>query len=215
MIVREVLPAGWEVASATWNDDPITTNPDGATKRWAFSELGEPVATGTLVYVTCPTAAVEPSYVISGEMVFDSTNVATTGDSVLVSCDTDDDGMPNDWENGNFANGPTGTVASADDDGDGAVNLHEYHARTDPGDPLSFFAFTAVEAPTNGFLRFRWRAALDSAVELVSLSDLTANASTQFIYYAEHVTEDEKQSPNIPMSSDETGFFRLLLFNGR
>ncbi len=215
MIVREVLPPGWSVIDATWNGEAITTNRRGVTNRWAFSELvGEPVATGTLEYVTCPAAAVEPSYGISGDVVFESTNTATTGADVLMSRDQDDDGMPDDWESRHFDGSPTAAMPHADADSDNASNAHEYHSRTDPRDPLSFFGFTAITAD-EASLVFRWRAAAGSVVELVYHPRLTEDAPTQYVYYAEHLTESEKESPAIPVSLYPPGFFRVLLYTGR
>ncbi len=57
-----------------------------------------------------------------------------------VDADTDDDGMPDDWETANGVTDP-----DADEDGDGSNNLAEYQAGMDPNDPLSVFRITAVD----------------------------------------------------------------------
>ncbi|HJT82777.1 MAG TPA: hypothetical protein VJ719_16390, partial [Chthoniobacterales bacterium] len=48
--------------------------------------------------------------------------------------DTDNDGMPNDWEQSYF-NSATAASATADDDGDGMSNYGEFVAGTNPTDP--------------------------------------------------------------------------------
>ena len=67
--------------------------------------------------------------------------------SLIVSglfSDSDGDGLPNDWEVLYFED-ETNAVASADDDGDGASNLEEYVAGTDPMDSSSRFVSTGTE----------------------------------------------------------------------
>ncbi|MDF7826421.1 S8 family serine peptidase [Pontiellaceae bacterium B12227] len=58
--------------------------------------------------------------------------------------DLDGDGLPDYWENSFFLN-PTGSLATADADGDGVDNLGEYISGSDPMDPDSVFGFTSVE----------------------------------------------------------------------
>ena len=54
----------------------------------------------------------------------------------ITPLDTDSDGLPDWWENAYFASA-TLAVAAADTDGDGANNLQEYQAATDPLSPAS------------------------------------------------------------------------------
>jgi len=61
--------------------------------------------------------------------------------------DTDDDGLPDEWESQYFSS-PTGAEASADSDGDGAGNLTEYFSGHDPTDPDSFFSSTITPIRT-------------------------------------------------------------------
>jgi hypothetical protein len=60
--------------------------------------------------------------------------------------DLDGDSLPNDWELRYFGS-KTGAEASADPDNDGADNLTEYVAGTDPTDPDSLFRITPVSPP--------------------------------------------------------------------
>ncbi len=76
--------------------------------------------------------------------------------------DSDGDGIP-DWWMMKYFGHPTGqagdlSLASDDADGDGASNLQEYLAGTDPNNPGSVFRLAAV-APGNGTISLTWPAA--------------------------------------------------------
>ena len=58
----------------------------------------------------------------------DSAAASSTGST---PADADTDGLPDWWESAYFGNA-TGTAATADNDGDGASNLEEFRAGTDP-----------------------------------------------------------------------------------
>ncbi|MGD9872979.1 MAG: hypothetical protein AB7T27_01790 [Kiritimatiellia bacterium] len=68
---------------------------------------------------------------------------STTSDTVTITrqagvTDTDGDGIPDSWELANFGT-ITGAIASADSDGDGQINLHEFYADTMPNNSNSLF----------------------------------------------------------------------------
>jgi hypothetical protein len=64
--------------------------------------------------------------------------------------DRDGDGMPDDWELAHQLNPDNPQDAQEDPDGDGATNLQEFRAGTDPRNPASVLRFTAVTAGSNG-----------------------------------------------------------------
>ena len=69
-------------------------------------------------------------------------------DLVKVEIDSDDDGLPNEWELQYGFNPNDGKDAAADVDGDGFTNLEEYEAKTDPKDPKShpdYLDFVSVQ----------------------------------------------------------------------
>ncbi len=68
------------------------------------------------------------------------------------SCDTDADGIPNDWETDHALNPNDATDAAKDPDGDDFTNLQEYLAGTDPHDQSSALRITAVEPSANDFV---------------------------------------------------------------
>jgi hypothetical protein len=65
---------------------------------------------------------------------------------IIVSADTDGDGIPDLWETAHGLNPNAAGDALTDDDGDGIANLQEYLANTDPHDSTSFLAVTELAA---------------------------------------------------------------------
>jgi 1,4-alpha-glucan branching enzyme len=63
----------------------------------------------------------------------------------LPQLDSDGDGLLNGWEQQYFGD-PTSTAATGDDDRDGANNLHEQAAGTDPRSAASVLKFTGIES---------------------------------------------------------------------
>jgi subtilisin-like proprotein convertase family protein len=61
--------------------------------------------------------------------------------------DTDEDGLPDDWEEAYF--GGTSALADDDMDGDGFSNLQEFEAGTDPVDPADAPGITSTEPSAN------------------------------------------------------------------
>lgn len=215
MIVREELPAGWTVTSATWNGNPITTVLEGdQIKKWLFGLPGSPaVGAGTLVYVTRPGPAVEPSYAIFGSIAYGGSPplvATTTGDNQLTSCDQDTDGLPDDWERAYFEGSPVIAGAQVDDDGDGAVNMQEYRARTHPRDAASFFGFTTITA-AGGEVWLRWKAAAASDVQVLYQDSLAAGGTPATVTYVYHAAEGEKEIGPLSMTTYPSGFFFLRM----
>lgn len=70
-------------------------------------------------------------------------NNDTSEFSAFAMLDSDGDGMPDGWEYRNFGS-PTGAHPYDDPDRDGASNLEEYLADTDPNDPDSVLRVTGI-----------------------------------------------------------------------
>src|SRR5439155_2416492 len=64
---------------------------------------------------------------------------------LTVLTDEDGDGLPDDWESANGLISTNAADAALDADADGATNLQEYLAGTDPQDPLSFLRIDGID----------------------------------------------------------------------
>ena len=84
-------------------------------------------------------------------------------DLVKVEIDSDNDGLPNDWELQYGFNPNDAKDATADADGDGFTNLEEFEAKTDPKDKNShpdYLGFVSVQgALKQTFLQFYFKQA--------------------------------------------------------
>lgn len=86
--------------------------------------------------------------------------------------DADGDGIPDDWEIQYFG-GATNALATADPDGDGADNLTEYIAGTDPNNANSVFEVTNHSAPNGSITDFEldWGPTTNGRIYSVSWTD--------------------------------------------
>jgi hypothetical protein len=82
------------------------------------------------------------------------TSLQLTG---LVIVDTDGDGLPDWWEDQFSLSKTNAADAALDLDGDGAANVHEFFAGTNPTNAASVFRVVAVEREGDG-VRLTWSA---------------------------------------------------------
>jgi hypothetical protein len=75
---------------------------------------------------------------------------------VVPDPDTDQDGMPDDWERDHGLDPGSASDATADTDGDGMVNVDEYRAGTDPRAATDALRLS-VATPVNGTVRLGFR----------------------------------------------------------
>ena len=73
----------------------------------------------------------------------------------VATSDADADGMPDDWETDHGLDPADSNDAQADPDGDGATNLEEFMAGTDPRLAESVLALVVVESEAGLVLRFQ------------------------------------------------------------
>ena len=74
--------------------------------------------------------------------------------------DTDLDGLPDEWEIGNFGSLDK-AYWSDDPDEDGCDNLHEFVADTNPNDKTSYLRVTSI-APTPGGVSLHWQGGIEA-----------------------------------------------------
>lgn len=130
----------------------------------------------------------------AGDYAFNLSAINLAGASTVaaqfkVLSDADGDGAPDEWELSNGLN-PQVADAEIDIDADGASNLNEYLAGTDPRDSSSVFRIVSIGLGTpDDQLEIEWRSisgrryAIESSAnleewEVVSDSEITADAAT-------------------------------------
>lgn len=91
------------------------------------------------------------------------------------SVDTDADGILDSWEIANFANLTTAT-ATSDTDGDGASDLSESLAGTDPKNASAFLHITSITKDENGDVVVQWPSMAGKTYRLLTRTDLSSGS---------------------------------------
>ncbi len=178
LIVKEKLPSGWTVTNATWNGSPMTPSYASGEYKWLFG-MGTPVGTGTLRYSARAIGTTGEVYVITGALLYGSSNtVSTLGDQDVRLCaamDRDGDGIPDDWELQYGLNPTNAADASVNWDGDSMSNLQEYLADTNPTNTASSLRITDIRTQ-NGEVRITWQGGRNAVQYFECAENLTSNS---------------------------------------
>ena len=172
------------------------------------------VLVGKIAYVPIQVSRLEPTTGLPG---------ANTRLDLTLGVDSDNDGLPDAWEQlliDNDRSGRLRTLADVkpgdDFDGDGLTNFQEYLLGTYALDPLDGLALTVVEA-VNGFAHLRFAVALGRTYTIKTSSDLTTWAAQSFAlgtaagapvttFAATTITV---QDVWVPLPPSGTAFYRL------
>ncbi len=113
---------------------------------------------------------------------FDDDGILNSADAFAydraASVDTDDDGLPDDWNSGYDADDSTSVpplVADDNDDNDGLTDAEEEIAGTDPADPASTLLVQAL-AVTGGVVELQWPS-VSGRLYKVWITDALTNTS--------------------------------------
>jgi hypothetical protein len=107
-----------------------------------------------------------------GSVSFSVLSLPTPGTANLLLIDSDNDGMPDDWELANGLNPTFSSDGNRDNDDDGRSNLDEFRAGTDPRNAASVLS---IQADWDGStLRLRFTAESGRSYSLQSRADLDA-----------------------------------------
>lgn len=109
-------------------------------------------ATGRVLYRTGRSLVSGDSFIFRARDAESSSSPVYVNIHRVTPPDLDTDGMPDIWERMMDINNP-----ETDPDRDGAMNLHEYLANTDPRDPRSVLRFISI-VEHEGILTLQWNA---------------------------------------------------------
>jgi hypothetical protein len=121
--------------------------------------------------------------------------------------DADGDGMPNSWENEHELDPNSPHDAQHDTDEDGASNLHEYRAGTDPNDATSAFALTRISREGSG-VRLRFHGVQGRAYFIEARGSMT-QGSWQSVSNFTVVSATGEKQVLIPGMTNALQFFRM------
>jgi hypothetical protein len=125
-------------------------------------------------------------------------------DTMTVPMDTNTNGLPNVWEM-HYFNGTTAANVEEDSDQDGANNLAEYIAGTNPTNPASLFAIQIIENARC----IKWTTAQNRLYTVQYSPDLSASFTT--VTCGENLpgTGADMSYSCSPNSPEQQGFYRV------
>ena len=160
-----------DVTSASiWDTVLELRGPDRSTV-WACTNSSRSPTPATSTISRTNTGAAATYYVgISGYLKF-TTGTYSIAVQPLNWADSDKDGLPDAWETEHLHTLAWG--AGDDPDGDGASNLDEYYAMTDPGNSNSVLRITSISTMPGG-VSLQWSGAPFSAYRVRAANGLPA-----------------------------------------
>jgi len=128
--------------------------------------------------------------------------------TIAAGSDTDHNGLPDAWEIQYF--GHTGVDANADPDGDGLSNLQEYRAGTNPRDPSSTLAITALRLnPDGASASLTWQSAPTRCYYIEQRLDLSAGSAWSDSGLGLIVPDGLTTTRTFTQTNASTGFYRV------
>lgn len=130
--------------------------------------------------------------------------------------DTDHDGMPDAWEEANNLDPDNPNDATADHDGDGQRNLHEYLAGTNPRDASSRLAITSLVREAGGGVTLTWSSVPGKFYRIQAGDDLDAWETVESAPGVPLVVEADGAQTSVlvpvpPPATDPRRFFRVAV----
>ena len=150
------------------------------------------------------------SYVLAARHKTDSSSIGTSNVTLIGICtvssvqDSDQDGMPDDYEYTYFGN-PTNALATADQDEDGVDNLGEYLSRNDPTNSESVFAIDSILDTTEHNPSLEWISKQDRVYDIY----WTSNLLDEFTMIYSNIVYPQNTFTDLVHSVEMTGFYRL------
>ena len=184
----------------------LTTQTNQHNSRY-FSDTADWGSGGSCALFTNLTLS---SYTLSARHSTESSTIGSSNVTVVgifttsLILDSDQDGMPNDFEYTYFGNA-TNTAANEDADNDGLNNVEEYIAACNPTDSESVLLgeFTMQSASEN--ISMTWTA------QQIRVYDIywTTNLLTGFSLIHSNITYPQNTYTDLTHSAENTGFYRI------
>lgn len=173
-----------------------------------FASLPSGAAADITLKLSVVPPATLTNVIMAGAAEFDpdaSNNLATA--TLVVTDDTDGDGLPDAWEQLNNTN-PNLPDADADPDGDGLTNLQEFRAGTDPNDSASNLRL-AVEY-VNGEVTLVFTSLPGRSYSILYSTNLGNSEWTKLADSPAVAATNLVRIPDPAFNSHSTRFYRLL-----
>jgi hypothetical protein len=144
----ELTYSEWDTNSyPTWTDwtNHVAANRSSIAGWYMYSPFDPGTGGGTDLVVDDPDS--DNGGISDYDELMGGTDPLNASDDTVfpvTSADGDGDGLDDSWEEQHFG-GIAATEGLEDSDGDGATNLEEYTAKTDPNDPSSMLRIMSVE----------------------------------------------------------------------
>ena len=136
--------------------------------------------------------------------------VTTTAPAVIVTGDSDADGMPDWWEESHFGH-PTLAMPDEDSDADRFSNLWEFRLGTLPRDAGSRFEVVAMQNGT-GSMTVQWKSSPGKTYRLMASTNIVTPTWTQVGAAVNATTNTASQIHTVP--ADAKQFFYRVEFGG-
>ncbi|MGC8887388.1 MAG: immunoglobulin domain-containing protein [Verrucomicrobiia bacterium] len=134
----------------------VATSQEPITYQWYFENMPLSGATNSLLHIDSVSQNNVGSYYVVVENIYGRVTSIVARLSITVS-DSDNDGMPDDWEILYGLNPQDSSDANIDSDNDGLTNLQEYIAGTNPKDSTSALKLSAING-TDGKISIKFEA---------------------------------------------------------
>lgn len=197
-------------------------------------DLSDPLIVGYLqsalndgrlrLYIACLSPAVQstpggtgnggtgayPQWATRENVLFDPPRLELTG-MLVGPDDTDQDGLPDDWER--FYLGSLTAGADDDSDSDGASNRNENLAGTDPGKASSVFRLESRGYDGDGNATLRFSIAPSQRYRVETSPDLVHWAAAQgtLSYPESGWALFQEQKLNVPPSAPQQSYYRVVI----
>jgi hypothetical protein len=208
LCVRPVLPSGWTPLSVTAAGNPELV---AGEVLWTGTLPASPVT--VVLTVRVPVTSVGDKSVTGTVDAFVGVNTNPTNVVIpavvyeMLPTDADGDGLPDAWEKF-YSNGTTDMDPNGHNDTDGACNLDEWLAGTNPTDASSVLSIRAAAFSLEGDLGISWSSATDRVYRV----GVAAGPAGAYVAAVSNIvaTPPTNSIPAVPVPSG-AGFLRILL----